>query len=187
MKDRGEHFVSNQYLSNLTNIPVKEILCDLELLDESLGFIEIHKVEALIEMLNDTLGYNHENKAVIIGVGNLGMALIKYDNFKTSGLNIIAGFDIDSHLFGTEVSGVKIHPLNQLENTIESENIDIAILTTPPQVAQDIVHKVCDAGIKAIWNFTMAVIKVPDNVIIQNTLINNDYSVIYQKLKSLED
>ncbi len=182
LNERGKDFVSNEYLAGNINIPLKEMLCMLELLDESLGFVEIHKVENLIGILQDKLGYNQKNKAVIVGVGNLGMALLKYDNFKTTGLDIIGAFDIDYNLFDMEVSGVKIAPVNHLVSFIKSERANIALLTTPNQAAQDITNKLCDAGIKAIWNFTMAVLKVPDNIIIQNTSIYNDYSVINQKL-----
>ncbi len=185
LNKRGKEFVSNEYLSESTDIPLKEMLCALELLDESLGFVEVHKVGLLIEMLRGVLGYNQKNKAVIIGVGNLGMALLKYDNFRTTGLNIVGAFDIDYNLFDVEVSGVKIFPLNDLEDSIKSKEVGIALITTPHQVAQDIANKLCDAGIKAIWNFTTAVLKVPDNIVLQNTSIYNDYSVIYQKLKAL--
>ncbi len=182
---RGKDFISKEYLSETTDIPLKEMLCALELLDESLGFVEIHKVDTLIEMLREVLGYNQKNKAVIVGVGNLGMALLKYDTFRTKGLNIVGAFDIDYNLFDTEVSGVKISPINDLTDAIKRKEVSIALITTPHQVAQDITNTLCDAGIKAIWNFTSAVLKVPENVILQTTSIYNDYSVIHQKLKAL--
>lgn len=109
-----------------------------------------------------------KKKAFIIGAGNLGTALAKYDNFKDCGLNIIALFDNDKTKIGKPINGILVLDISRLPNLARKFNVDFCILTVPEQYAQTITNTIVRAGIKHIWNFTPTTLIVPDDVRVKN-------------------
>ena len=109
-----------------------------------------------------------KKKAFIIGAGNLGTALAKYDNFKDCGLNIIALFDNDKAKIGKPINGILVLDIARLPNLARKFNVDFCILTVPEQYAQVITNTIVRAGIKHIWNFTPTTLIVPDDVRVKN-------------------
>ncbi|MEG2428946.1 MAG: redox-sensing transcriptional repressor Rex, partial [Oscillospiraceae bacterium] len=127
-----------------------------------------YNVNALINDIENFLGYNDVSNAVIIGVGNLGTALLLYDGFKNYGLNIIAGFDNNINIVSTELMGKSIFPLNKLNDICMRLKVHIGIITVPADKAQEICDLLVDNGIKAIWNFAPTHLVVPPDVLVQN-------------------
>ena len=141
---------------------------DISLLNNSgksrVGYI-VKELKASIEK---TLGFKKEKKAFIIGAGNLGSALAKYDNFMNYGLNILALFDNDKNKIGKIVNGKKILDIKELAKLKQELNADIAILTVPREYAQKTAEYLLSANIKYIWNFTPVVLEVPQDVQVWN-------------------
>lgn len=140
-------------------------------------------IEELIPAIDDFLGYNKKNEAFLVGAGNLGSALIKYEGFESTGFKILVAFDNDPGLIGTEINDTKILHINKFQNLAERMHISIGIITTPDEYAQEIANKMVECGIKAIWNFTPTPIKVKDGIIVENTSIYSNLAVIIKKLK----
>ena len=121
----------------------------------------------LIRDLEDFLGYNNMNDAVIIGVGHLGKALINYSGFKDYGINIVMGFD---RIIKTEmlIGNTAVFPMKRMKNLVQRLQIKLGIITVNQESAQPVCDQMIDAGIKAIWNFSPYMLKVPEDVLVQN-------------------
>jgi redox-sensing transcriptional repressor len=127
-----------------------------------------YHVAATLEALEKCLGYNNTKDAFLVGVGNLGMALLGYEGFKAYGLNIVAAFDTDPAKIGFECRGRIIQPLAKFSNLAQRMNIQIGIITVPPQEAVQTSILMVNAGIKAIWNFAPVHLNLPAGIIVQN-------------------
>ena len=128
------------------------------------GFI----VNELIENIEDYLGYNNTMDAVLVGVGSLGRALLGSREFEKFGLNIVSAFDIDESVIDSVISGKQVFPLERLKGLTERMHIHIGIIAVPGESAQDIADLLVDSGVKAIWNFSLVKINVPENVLVQS-------------------
>lgn len=111
--------------------------------------------------------YKHWNVA-LVGIGNIGRALVDYQEFKKQGFVIRLLLDDDENKIGTKVSGQEIKAFSNAEEHLEEEKIQIAIVAVPANVAQGVVNSLTDAGVKAILNFAPLSLKVPDDVMIKN-------------------
>lgn len=126
-----------------------------------------YKTKALIKRLEDVLGQNSISKAVIIGAGKLGNALLEYNGFSNYGLEISAAFDIDATKIGHTESGKEIFSLDRLEEYCSDRDIKIGIITAPEAAAQSICDRLVQCGVTAIWNFAPCALEVPDGIILQ--------------------
>ena len=140
----------------------------------------------LIQRLEDFLGFNRINEAFLVGAGNLGMALMAYQENKSLGLKIIAAFDVDATKVGTHVGGIHILEYDKLFSLSIMLNVKIGILTTPNNVAQKAAEDLVNCGIKAIWNFTLANLDLPKGVIIKNTSMSSESAVLLRRLNDSE-
>ncbi len=110
-------------------------------------------LNCLIADIQDFLGYNKTNEAVLVGVGSLGRALLSYKGFSEYGINIVTGFDVDKTLIGSEISGIKILDISSIARVVTSLNIKLGVICTPASQAQKICDEMIQSGILAIWNF----------------------------------
>lgn len=120
-----------------------------------------YKVDYLLEFFKQTLSHDEMTEVALIGVGNLGTALLNYNFQRSNHTKIIMGFD-RSHQKVGKVGEVPIYNIDDLEARLE--NVDIAILTVPATEAQDMTDRLVKAGIKGILNFTPARINHPDHI-----------------------
>ena len=127
-----------------------------------------YKTSALIKRLEEVLGQKSVCKAVIIGAGKLGNALLEYNGFANYGLEIAAAFDIDTGKFGEADSGKAVYSLEKLEDYCISEGVRIGIITVPASAAQAICDRLIACGITAIWNFAPCQLAVPEGITLQH-------------------
>ena len=161
-------FISSKQIARLLKIDDSQVRKDISMLNNSgkcrVGYI----VKELKISIEKTLGFKKTKNAFIIGAGNLGTALANYTNFADYGLNIVALFDNDKNKIGKTINNKLIFDIAKLENLIQKTGVDIAILTVPRRYAQIIADKTVQAGCKYIWNFTPAVLNVPEDVQVWN-------------------
>ncbi len=161
-------FIASNQIAALLNIDDSQVRKDISILNNSgkcrVGYI----VKELKKSIETTLGFSKTKNAFIIGAGNLGMALAKYDNFTNYGLNIIALFDNDHKKIGHSVNNKIILDIEKLPNLSRKTGVDIAILTVPREFAQITADILIKADIKYIWNFTPVVLAVPEDVQVWN-------------------
>ncbi|HWQ73710.1 MAG TPA: redox-sensing transcriptional repressor Rex [Syntrophomonas sp.] len=122
----------------------------------------------LINDIKEILGYNNSHDAIIVGVGSLGHALLSYEGFSKYGLNIVAGFDTDEKIIGTEVGGKMILPVTKLENLCERMRIRIGIIAVPAGAAQSVCDTLVQSGVLAIWNFAPVHLNTGEGILVQD-------------------
>ncbi len=140
----------------------------------------------LIHALEDYLGFNRTNEAFLVGAGNLGSALMAYQEHQSLGIKLIAAFDTDEKKIGTNVGSIHVLEYKKLFELAKRLNVKIAVITTPSQVAQTIADDLVSCGIKAIWNFTSAILDLPDNIVVQNTSLSTHVAVLLRQLNDSE-
>lgn len=165
---KGNEYISSKQIATLLKIDDSQVRKDINLLNNSgksrVGYI----VKELKKSIETTLGFTKTKKAYIIGAGNLGMALAKYDNFTSYGLNIIGLFDNDKTKIGKTINSKTIYNINDLPQLAKEHGVEIAILTVPGKFAQNTAEFIINSNIKYIWNFTPTVLNVPDDVQVWN-------------------
>lgn len=125
-------------------------------------------IKDLIGDIEEFLGYNNTNQAVLVGAGSLGKALLSYSGFEKYGVEIVMAFDSDKRKADTKIGGKLVLPMEKLENLCQRMNIHIGIITVPDKYAQEVCGRLVEGGVKAIWNFAQVHLTVPDHVLVQN-------------------
>ena len=123
-----------------------------------------YNVNYLLSFFRKTLDQDEITKVALIGVGNLGTAFLNYNFMKNNNTKIEMAFDVSPEKVGSFIGDVPLYHMDELEERLENQNIKVAILTVPSQVAQSITNRLVDANIKAILNFTPARLNVPDSI-----------------------
>lgn len=142
-----------------------------------------YEVDLLIEVLEEFLGFKVLDEAFLFGAGSLGIALLHDLGLRQYGLKITAAFDINPQVVGKEIEGVKIYHVNEYAR-MQDSGIRIGILTVPLDCAQKTAELMVNGGIKAIWNFTPVVIKLPNEIVVQNTSLYAHLAVMFNRLHS---
>ena len=167
LKDEGVERISSQDLSRLMKVTASQIRQDFNNFG---GFGQQgygYNVKYLYEEIGKILGLDVEHHLIIVGAGNLGQALANYMNFEKRGFITQGIFDVNPELFGKEVRNLTVQPMEMIEQCIQENNIDIAVLTIPKSSAVEVAEKLVGYGIKAIWNFAPAHLDVPSNILVQ--------------------
>ncbi len=141
-----------------------------------------YDVNHLIFEIDKLLKWDGPKPALIIGVGSLGTALIGYGTFLRYGIRFVAAFDNDPEKIGHTVQDIVIENLVHIKSTIQNKGIEIAVLTVPEEVAQNITDILVKCKIKAIWNFTPVRIKVPPKVVVEHARFAQSLAVLTYKI-----
>ncbi len=181
-----------QYLSS-TQI-AKNIAVDSSMVAKDLSYVNIsgrtrvgYEVNELVHVLERFLGFTNSHKAFLFGVGRLGGALLHDNGLQQFGLEIVAGFDEKYELAGSSINRIPIHHIKRFPELRLQTGVDIGILTVPVEKAQTVCDFMIEGGIKAVWNFTPFRIRVPENVIVQNTSIYAHLAVMFNRLNAINE
>ena len=182
MKEKGEQYVSYTQISKEINIDASQIAKDLSYVNISGRTRVGYNIDALIEVLESFLGFTNMHKAFLFGVGSLGAALLRDSGLHHFGLEIVAAFDVNPELVGKDLNGIPIFHSDDFEAKMKEYDVNIGVLTVPINIAQEITDKMVDGGIKAVWNFTPFRIRVPENIVVQNTSLYAHLAVMFNRL-----
>ena len=182
MKEKGEQYVSSTQISKEINIDASQIAKDLSYVNISGRTRVGYNIDALIEVLESFLGFTNMHKAFLFGVGSLGGALLRDLGLRHFGLEIVAAFDVNPELVGKDLGGIPIFHSDDFEAKMKEYDVNIGVLTVPINIAQEITNKMVDGGIKAVWNFTPFRIRVPENIVVQNTSLYAHLAVMFNRL-----
>ena len=182
MKEKGEQYVSSRQISKEINIDASQIAKDLSYVNISGRTRVGYNIDALIEVLESFLGFTNMHKAFLFGVGSLGGALLRDLGLRHFGLEIVAAFDVNPELVGKDLGGIPIFHSDDFEAKMKEYDVNIGVLTVPINIAQEITNKMVDGGIKAVWNFTPFRIRVPENIVVQNTSLYAHLAVMFNRL-----
>jgi redox-sensing transcriptional repressor len=137
-----------------------------------------YDVAYLISQINRELGLNRERNVAIVGVGNLGRALLNYHGFAERGFHIVAAFDTDPDKIGQHLGQTTVRPVAGMAADIVAEEVIIAVLCTPPAVAQELTDILVAAGVVSILNFAPAVLSVPDHVTLRQVDLGIELQIL---------
>lgn len=146
--------ISSNALGSAMNLTASQIRQDLSCFGEFGQQGYGYNVESLRNEIAEILGMTRDHTAVILGVGNLGRALIENFHFDQDGFQLIAAFDIAPDLIGREISGVPIYAVAELKKYLQEHSVSVGVLTVPQSAAQEMADALVEGGVKGIWNFT---------------------------------
>lgn len=146
--------ISSKSLGESMNLTASQIRQDLSCFGEFGQQGYGYNVESLRNEIAEILGMNQGHTAALLGVGNLGRALMENFHFDQSGFRLTAAFDVDPTVVGHEIAGIKIRPIEELDEYLKQNPTSVGILTVPRAVAPSLSEKLIEGGIKGIWNFT---------------------------------
>lgn len=185
---KGVTYISSTVIAQSISVSSVLVRKDLEVVSSEagrprLGFV----VSRLIVDIEKFLGYDNLSDVVIVGAGGLGRAFLGYEGFKSNGLNVVAAFDTNKEIVGWEVSGKPILPMEDLTTFVKEHNIRIGIITVPKHAAQDVANALVEAGVKAIWNFAPAPLRVPKDIILKTEDLAASLAILAGKLYQASD
>lgn len=124
------------------------------------------------------LGWDKNLKAIVVGAGNLGSALMNYAELRDHGLTMEAAFDTAMDRMGPRASGIIVYPMERLGDVVKEAGVELALLTVPPGRAQSAAEALTAAGIRQIWNFTNVRLRVPDDVLVLREDLSSGFAVL---------
>ncbi len=127
-----------------------------------------YDVGQLSKMISDLLGTTSLQPVVLVGVGNLGLALLSYKGFEQEGFEIVAAFDVDAVHKRDKTGSVPIYPMERLTEIVHRRAVKMAILSVPAAAAQEVANQAIEAGVTGILNFAPLVLHVPEEVMVNN-------------------
>ncbi|HCX60849.1 redox-sensing transcriptional repressor Rex [Sedimentibacter sp.] len=176
----GLNKTSSRELSEMTGFSASQIRQDLNNFggfgQQGFGY----DVENLRNEIARILGLDKKYKIIIIGAGNIGQAIANYTGFYEADYEVVALFDKNPKLIGMSMRNALIKDIDELEEFLNLENIDIAVICTPKSVSQQVAEQLVQCGIRAIWNFAPKDLKMPDYVHVENVHLNESlFSLTY--------
>ncbi|NLX62514.1 MAG: redox-sensing transcriptional repressor Rex [Tissierellia bacterium] len=185
--NKGVTRISSQELSNMTGFTASQIRQDLNNFG---GFGQQgygYNVEDLRNQLGKILGLDKIYKTVIAGAGNLGQAIANYKGFEDAGFQVLSLFDRNPRVIGLRIRDVEVRDVELMEDFIKENGVEIGIITVPKYSAQEVADIFVRGGIKGIWNFAPADIKVPDEIIVENVHLNESLFALSYFLNNRQD
>lgn len=160
--------ISSETIAELTGYSAAQVRRDLAYFGQFGTPGRGYPVEGLKEALLQILGIDRHWSVVLLGMGSLGSALLRYQGFRAQGFNIVAAFDNDPAKVGQAIEGVTVRSTRELAEWTKQEQIHMAILTVPATVAQSVVDDLIAGGVKAILNFAPVRLQVPAGIKVHN-------------------
>ncbi|MGY3704490.1 MULTISPECIES: redox-sensing transcriptional repressor Rex [Vagococcus] len=185
--DSGKKKVSSTELSEAVKVDSATIRRDFSYFGELGKRGYGYDVESLMTFFAKTLNEDRLTNVALVGVGNLGHALLNYRFHQSDSIRISAAFDVKPDIVGRILDGVPVYDANDMVEQIRAQHIDVAILTVPPAHAQENADRLVEAGIKGIMNFTPIRINVPKDVQIQNVDLTNEMQTLIYFLSNYKE
>ena len=169
LKNQNTEFCFSHQLAGLANNSAAQVRRDIMLIGYNGGSSgKGYNVDSLIAKISALLLSGKTHKAAVVGIGNLGRAILSFFSYRQPNIEIPIAFDSDETKTGRVISGCRCFHINDLYKEITEQEITLGIVTVPALNAQEIVNELVDAGIKGILNFTPAVLRTPDDVFVED-------------------
>jgi redox-sensing transcriptional repressor len=168
LKDNNIQTVSSEALAKVAAVKSTQLRKDLAYFGQfgtrGLGY----DVAELSKMISDELGTTSLQPVILVGIGNLGLALLTYRGFEKEGFEIVAGFDAEPKRRRDKIIAQPILGMDELLEFVRKRGVKMAVLTVPASAAQEVTNQLIQAGIVGILNFSPIVLHVPEEVMVNN-------------------
>ncbi len=168
LMESGVEVVSSQQLGRRLQVTPAQIRKDLSYLGRFGKQGRGYDVRYLASELKQILGLNRRWNVCLVGVGRLGRAILSYPGFAPEGFEIVAAFDTDSRVVGTNLGDLKVQPMDELGETVNQLHISIGVIAVPSSVAQEVMKLLTECGVEAILNYAPVYPHVPERVRVRN-------------------
>jgi redox-sensing transcriptional repressor len=188
-KESGYKYISSKEIGYCTGINPAEVRRDLvrfgTLGKKGLGY----PVETLIKKIQEILGSQLSKRIAVVGAGNLGTAIANFGGLKKHGFRVEALFDVDPKKIGQKIGNAYVYSISDLEKVVRDLNINIGIVATPAEVAQEVAERLVSAGVKIIVNYTENIVRVPAGIKVHNTnpVIELLHTLYFLSISSAEE
>jgi len=169
LRGEGRQTVSSAQLSDLAEVNAAQIRRDLAYFGQFGKRGVGYDISLLVDKIQRILGSDHAHRLAIIGAGNLGTAIARYDGLRARGFVVAALFDSDSRKVGHRYGDLIVRDMADLERVVEEQDIRFGVIAVPPEAAQEVADRICKAGIKVILNYSPAFVSVAEDVMLHNT------------------
>ena len=178
LETNGEKVASSALIASICTVNAAQVRKDFAYFGEfgirGMGY----NVKDLKYHIKEILGTNREWRIAIVGIGNVGSALLMYKGFLKQNYKIVAAFDVDpvtvvGHISEKMGKPIEILHMDRLKEVVKARNIEVAIIATPAQSAQIVATQLVDANIRGIMNFAPTQIKVPPHVVLRNVFFTS--------------
>lgn len=156
LTEKGEETISSRQLAERLGVTSASVRSDFQFIGVSGVSGRGYNIRNLIEQIKDSLGLSLVQRTIVVGMGNLGRALISYPGFQSRGFEIVAAFDTDPRKIGVRVARLVVQSLDELESVVQSQNVSLAMLAVPADVALEVAKRLWSAGVSGILNFAPA-------------------------------
>lgn len=187
LEKEGVERISSRRLSAELGLTASQIRQDLNCFG---GFGQQgygYSVPELRRELGRILGLQERYKIIIAGAGHIGRALLYYAGFKDEGFDMLAAFDVDEELIGQTVNDARVYHMDEMAVFIKNNQVDIGVIASPRQAAQQTADAMVENGIRAIWNFAPADIHTPEQVHVENVRLSDSLCVLSYYLQANRD
>ena len=154
LQNRGIIRISSHSLGQELGITASQIRQDFSCFGEFGQQGYGYNVEELRSEIGHILGVDNHHHIILVGVGNLGHALLKNFAFTQNGFTVGAAFDVNPAIIGTEINGTPVLSMDALDDYVRNHRVDVVVLTVPQSVAQSTAVRLIDLGVQGFWNFT---------------------------------
>ena len=168
LEDQGRDVVSSQELGTILGVTPAQIRKDLSYFGRFGKQGRGYNVRRLAQELRQILGLDRQWSMILVGVGNLGQAILTYEGFQPQGFIIVDAFDLDDKVVGTKVGGVTVRSVSELPDYLKRRHVDIGIVAVPATGASPIIADLIAGGVRSILNYAPTAVPVPDRVQIKN-------------------
>lgn len=165
--ENGKSHIFSHEIAKIQHITPVQVRRDLMLIGYSGTLRRGYNIQELIHLIGDIIDSHEGLNVTVVGMGNLGRALINYFQGKRHKLSIVAGFDNNPDKIGKKISGVTCYSIEEMSQVIKENDIQIGIITVPASFTKEIAEKLVESGIKGILNYTPQPIEVPNHVYLE--------------------
>lgn len=164
LQDAGHENISSQDLANIVGINSTQIRKDLSYFGEFGTRGVGYNVQDLVREIRSILDLDRKWRVVLVGVGNIGQALLKYPGFEKQGMEITLAFDRNPQIIGTKIGAAVVEDVQELENRVKEAEIKLGIVAVPSSGAQQVADALVKGGVMGILNFAPTLLDLPENV-----------------------
>ena len=168
LEKQGREVVNSQELGERLSVTPAQIRKDLSYFGRFGKQGRGYNVSRLLQELHQILGLTREWPMVLVGVGQLGRAIVAYDGFVPQGFRIVEAFDADPRIIGTKLNGLEVKPVDALPEVLRRHKAALAIVAVPAAVAQEVIDMLVESGVRAILNYAPIAPHVPPHVRIKD-------------------
>lgn len=165
--ENGKSHIFSHEIAKIQHITSVQVRRDLMLIGYSGTLRKGYNIEELIDLIGNIIDSHEGINVAVVGMGNLGRALINYFEGKRHKLSIVAGFDNNPDKIGKKISGVRCYSIDDMSKIFKEKNVQIGIITVPGSFTKEIAKDLVNAGVKGILNYTPNPIEVPDDVYLE--------------------